>query len=170
MKLVNEAYTVLSDPALRKEHDSWIAQQLQEELNAELRSQSLESTLYSNEIVEERVTQSPVQHAVIKSSPKRVVVTGAVATAIGFLALMLLGQQVTNKTGNQTILLLTGMTALLAFAIGIPVLSYAGFVALSKKIKKHGFASWAKPLWELALGASVVTTGIYIVLELVNRL
>lgn len=169
MKLINEAYTVLSDPALRKEHDSWIAQQLHEELNAQLRSQNLESGSHSNEMAEEKVAQSPLQPAVVKSNQRRVVVTGAVAIAIGLLALMLLGQQVTSKTGDQTIFLVTGMVALLAFAIGIPVLSYAGFVALRKQIKKNGFASWAKPLWETVLGASVVTTCLYFILEWVNR-
>lgn len=169
MKAINEAYAVLSDPVRRKEHNVWISQQLHEAPDVQRPSHEPEPRSHSIVIPDERAPESPAQPAVVQDSLARIAGNGAIATAVGLAALVLLGL-VSDKQDSQTIMLFLLTTAFLALTIGLPVLLYAGFAALRKKTREEGFGSWAKPLRDFALGAGVVTTGIYLVLEWVNRL
>lgn len=169
MKAINEAYAVLSDPVRRKEHNVWISQQLHEAPDVQRPSHEPEPRSYSSVIPDERAPESPAQPAVVQDSLARIAGKGAIATAVGLVALTLLGL-LSGKQDIQAITSFLITTALLALTIGPSVLLYAGFAALRKKTCTEGFGSWAKPLRDYALGAAVVTTGIYLVLEWVNRL
>jgi hypothetical protein len=131
MKIINDSYAVLSDPVLRKVHDEWIMQQIRESSGPQRPSHDPNADPHSNLNSQKPPTDSTARSGVAQDSLARIVGTGAIATVIGLLALAYLAL----KAENLQAALLPISVAVLALAIGIPVLLYAGFAALRKKTR-----------------------------------
>lgn len=91
MKIINEAYAVLSDPSKRREHDEWLAREEEEFAQAEQRKRESESVLQAD-----AVRRKAQRQAHIPPSANKL----AIAVFVGVVGIIFLTSWFSQRTGE----------------------------------------------------------------------
>lgn len=95
MKLVNEAYAVLSDATLRRQHDAWIAEELKKEQAAEAAAHSEQQKSTSTESLSDEIREHYIKSICTGSWP--LALLSAVVTVFIMLVILLRFEWIKEK-------------------------------------------------------------------------